>query len=218
MEKFKVKVDDRYLIGFIGDHGIKTSGISGDAVIFSISTIEDFRNDIIARLLPNCIIEFIPVPDEKQPESNPKELDLCEILKNAPRGLKLWSVIYGEVKLSYTLSKSEDYSIFFDRGRTDSRGRHYANFKGGECTLFPSKDNRDWSTFKLPYKLPVKGELCWTMSSVGNWITRFAVGESAMNGKAFFFDDQDCEGTTSPYIWHPLSEIPEVLKNNLKLK
>lgn len=31
----------------------------------------------------------------------------------------------------------------------DSKGR-YSDFKG-ECVLFPSKENRDWSTFKVPW-------------------------------------------------------------------
>ena len=31
-------------------------------------------------------------------------------------------------------------------------GKFYCDYKNGECVLFPSKENHDWSTFKVPKK------------------------------------------------------------------
>lgn len=71
--------------------------------------------------------------------------NLIEILRNAPKGLKLYSPIYGEVTLSdvqpcSVYVKCESISpkeIMFDEcGRKTEKG---------ECLLFPSKENRDWN-------------------------------------------------------------------------
>ena len=82
-----------------------------------------------------------------------KELNLVEILKDCPKGMELYSTIYGEVKLE-KVEDFEDstYSIYFYHGNNlqcvTKNGLHLVQHDG-ECTLFPSKDNRDWSTFKV---------------------------------------------------------------------
>lgn len=83
-----------------------------------------------------------------------KNLNLVEILKDAPKGTKLWSPFCGECELvavegNYTypiLCKASDgKEINFTK-----LGKYYdVFFKNGECVLFPSKENRDWSTFKV---------------------------------------------------------------------
>lgn len=82
-------------------------------------------------------------------------MNIAEILKDCPKGTKLYSPVYGEVKLLY-LDYNSKYPIVteIDNGCSISFtlfGRLYANHNG-ECMLFPSKDNRDWSTFKVPKK------------------------------------------------------------------
>jgi len=80
-----------------------------------------------------------------------KELDLVELLKDAPMGIMLYSPIFGECEL-VEISGNLIY-IVGDVGGEEynesfySNGRYYANC--GECLLFPSKNNRDWSTFKV---------------------------------------------------------------------
>ena len=82
-----------------------------------------------------------------------ENLDLVTILKDCPRGTKLYSTIYGDVTF-YKISDDEDYPIAFevdnlrDNGVT-TEGKFLKHFKG-ECTLFPSRDQRDWSMFKAP--------------------------------------------------------------------
>ena len=86
-----------------------------------------------------------------------KNFNLVKILKNAPKGTKLWSPICGECELisvrdtnTYPIlcKSSEGHDINFTEF-----GKYYGVlFKNGECVLFPSKENRDWSTFRVPNK------------------------------------------------------------------
>lgn len=81
-----------------------------------------------------------------------KELNLCEILKDCPKGTKLYSPIYGFMRLHSVNDESHSYPIFMADAENclhafHSDGRIYLNAQA-ECCLFPSKDNRDWSTFK----------------------------------------------------------------------
>lgn len=82
-------------------------------------------------------------------------LDLVDILKNCPRGTKLYSPLCGEVTLD---SVDEDYMYYPIKANRDGLqltfardGRFNRKFNG-ECMLFPSKDQRDWSKFKAPVK------------------------------------------------------------------
>ena len=83
-------------------------------------------------------------------------MNIAEILKDCPKGTKLYSPVYGDVYLLYVIDAP--YSIVVKPGNDNDYavsfapdGRLNANFNG-ECVLFPSKENRDWSTFKAPKK------------------------------------------------------------------
>ena len=79
-------------------------------------------------------------------------LDLVEILKNCPKGTKLYSTIHGEVTLNY-VSTDVNYpiNVIWREGTASfTRYGRYAIKSDGECILFPSKDQRDWSKFKVP--------------------------------------------------------------------
>lgn len=82
-----------------------------------------------------------------------ENLNLVEILKNCPKGTKLYSPIVGTVIFQY-INENIPYPIITryndnldDVYNFTKEGKYYAN-KGGECLLFPSKDQRDWSKFK----------------------------------------------------------------------
>lgn len=80
-----------------------------------------------------------------------ENINLVEILKDCPKGTKLYSIIYGEVEFD-RIEKVDIYSIIFvtksgNERTVTSDGKHY-NYCDGDCTLFPSKDQRDWSKFK----------------------------------------------------------------------
>ena len=81
-----------------------------------------------------------------------ENLDLTEILKDCPEGTKLYSPIFGDVEL-VNVYNDGDYPIevrssdnALDGFTKD--GRIFADYDG-ECTLFPSKDQRDCSKFKV---------------------------------------------------------------------
>lgn len=87
-----------------------------------------------------------------------ENLNLVEILKDCPEGTKLYSMVHGEVEFegcSYVPDdsiivvklKDEVYDNYTSQGLLDG-------FYDGECVLFPSKDQRDWSKFE--YKKPAK--------------------------------------------------------------
>ena len=83
-----------------------------------------------------------------------ENIDLTKILKNCPVGTKLYSPIYGEIYFEemrsngkypiITITKSI-YAATFTK-----EGFHYAD-EDGECILFPSKEQRDWSKFTAPW-------------------------------------------------------------------
>ena len=78
-------------------------------------------------------------------------MSLAKILKNCPKGMKLYSPIYGEVKFVEVTVLTESIGCGIN-GNTvyfHSDGSYY---KGGECMLFPSKEQRDWDKFMIPFK------------------------------------------------------------------
>ena len=76
-----------------------------------------------------------------------EKLDLVEILKDCPRGTKLYSPLCGEVVLNSVDEYCIDYPIEVncDIGQLafTRDGRLYDEFPDCECVLFPSKDQRD---------------------------------------------------------------------------
>lgn len=81
-----------------------------------------------------------------------QKLNIAEILKNKPRGTKLYSMIHG--KCSFEAVTDEIFKINFCTskfGLTQSGECTLIKFgnmyDGGECIIFPSKKMRDWSKF-----------------------------------------------------------------------
>ena len=71
-------------------------------------------------------------------------MNIAEILKDAPKGTKLFSPLFGEVKLE---SVSDDIIEVRIEGAVSTfykDGRYYRSYFNGECLLFPSKDKRNW--------------------------------------------------------------------------
>ena len=80
-----------------------------------------------------------------------ENLNLVEILKDCPKGTKLYSTVFGEVELdSIDVVSSHPICVVFPSG-DDSFTKDGKMFDGcdGECVLFPSKEQRDWSKFKV---------------------------------------------------------------------
>ena len=82
-----------------------------------------------------------------------EKLNLIEILKDCPQGTKLYSTVFGEVKFE-RIDTILSHPIVVRIGRIEddhtetfaADGRLYS-YHNGECVLFPSKEERNWSKF-----------------------------------------------------------------------
>ena len=78
-----------------------------------------------------------------------ENIDLTKILKDCPKGTKLYSPIFGELAFE-KIRSGEEYSIALIKGvhvaTFTKEGFYYADLCE-ECLLFPSKSQRDWSKF-----------------------------------------------------------------------
>lgn len=86
-------------------------------------------------------------------------INIAEILKDCPKGMKMYSPIYGKVEL-WKVNSNSVYSIMtatsIDRtGSFTSEGRLYEKYPSAECLLFPSSEMRDWTKF---FK---RGDVVW---------------------------------------------------------
>lgn len=87
-------------------------------------------------------------------------INIAEILKDCPEGMKLYSPLFGEVKLNgisensvsilSTYIDGKDYSDSFSKN-----GNYYQKYPQSECLLFPSSEMRDWAKF---FK---RGDVVW---------------------------------------------------------
>lgn len=82
-----------------------------------------------------------------------ENIDLTKILKDCPKGEKFYSSIYGEVEFD-RIGEYDSFPIVFivnqKNGSVTADGKHFENYDG-ECTFFPSKEQRDWSKFTAPW-------------------------------------------------------------------
>ena len=83
-----------------------------------------------------------------------ENIDLTKILKDCPKGWKLYSSAFGEVEFQY-IELGSVYPIII-KLKTGLIEKNTSNGKlldlyDVECTLFPSKDCRDWSKFTAPW-------------------------------------------------------------------
>ena len=82
-----------------------------------------------------------------------ENIDLTKILKDCPKGTKLYSTIFGEVEFDHIHNGSCTVGYKTNTGRNfdvSYEGKFFFFFYG-ECTLFPSKEQRDWSKFTAPW-------------------------------------------------------------------
>lgn len=87
-----------------------------------------------------------------------ENLDLTSILKGCPKGTELYHVVYGKVTF-FEMDDSE-YPICVKGILNDYQytsvtkdGKMWIDYDG-ECVLFPSKDQRDWSKFERFWDKP----------------------------------------------------------------
>ena len=94
------------------------------------------------------------MPEENTNNANTNDsLDLTKILKNCPAGHKFYSPIYGDVEFLMLLDSGKTRFQCYDSGVcynlvVKSDGKLHDN---GECLVFPSREQRDWSKFEAPW-------------------------------------------------------------------
>lgn len=99
-----------------------------------------------------------------------KKLNLIKILKDCPKGTKFYSPVYGKIEFIRieTFENNPDpitIKWFKDENTTYLEYlRADGTFRGlGECIIFPSEEQRDWSKWQRPF---VKGDVL--VSEAGN--------------------------------------------------
>ena len=79
-----------------------------------------------------------------------ENLDLTKILEGCPIGTKFYSTIFGKVSFE-EIDLDCEYPIIMSQGiitiPITKEGRDILDYYG-ECTLFPDKNQRDWSKFE----------------------------------------------------------------------
>lgn len=103
-----------------------------------------------------------------------EDLNLLEILKDAPKGTRLYSTIWGYMELvrvsTYGVTYKSKCGIEWDfKNNGHLLG---SSTEDGECVIFPSKEQRDWSKFKLdlPIDTPV---MVKTADLYSDWVIRY---------------------------------------------
>lgn len=81
-----------------------------------------------------------------------ENINLVEILKDCPKDTKLYSTIFGEVKFKQIKTEFGHQYVIIELKdllleRINFNGKLYNSYDG-ECMLFPSRDQRDWSKFQ----------------------------------------------------------------------
>ena len=83
-----------------------------------------------------------------------ENLNLVEILKDCPEGTKLYSPVFGEVEFESINDIIGPIVVTTNTGNAEcftADGKMYTRYNG-ECLLFPSKEQRDWSKFNVKKK------------------------------------------------------------------
>ena len=116
-------------------------------------------------------------------------MNIAEILKYCPKDTKLYSLVNGEV----TLVRIEDpeylqypIEVITNNHKSDFYTKDGLYTPFGECVLFPSIDQRDWSKFRIPVK---KGDIMMQIDGTSPFI---ASGESIDNYPKYICSITDC--------------------------
>lgn len=82
-----------------------------------------------------------------------EKINLCEILKDCPKGTEFWSDNFGKVKF---INVGTEWDTPIEVELSDGSSYYYTEegwcnkHLPANCMLWPSKDCRDWSKWKCP--------------------------------------------------------------------
>ncbi len=108
------------------------------------------------------------------------EINIAEILKYCPKGMQLYSPCFGYMVFD-GMDECYIYAIDNDKCRREFWLNGTMNDEG-ECMLFPSYDQRNWSKFEPPVLPPFEinrvkeGEMYWYFNGRGDVKTEQDLG------------------------------------------
>lgn len=160
-----------------------------------------------------------------------QKLNIAEILKNKPRGTKLYSMIHG--KCSFEAVTDEIFKINFCTskfGLTQSGECTLIKFgnmyDGGECIIFPSKEMRDWRKFSWKrgdVLIRTNSEYCigifdeWTSDDYSTFSAKYInLGLSDNFSCSYTCKTEEWEKTENSKNY--ISEIERVINGKLNLQ
>lgn len=119
-------------------------------------------------------------------------MNIAEILKYCNKGTKLYSTIFGDVYFQRVRSNKDLIEVTSDCDVSHEFFPNGSYSLQGECVLFPSKTQRDWSKFRLSIK---KGDIMMLENGTRPFIFRKYLKDST--GIEGFISDFYCGITKS---------------------
>ncbi len=153
-----------------------------------------------------------------------ENINIAEILKDKPVGLKLYSPTFGCIRFNGVY---KDKVYFYSEDTNAHSVNQYGKmYDGGECIIFPSKEMRDWSKFawkKGDVLIRTNSEYCigifdeWTSDDYSTFSAKYInLGLS---------DNFSCSYTCKTEEWKKtensknyISEIERVMNGKLNLQ
>lgn len=122
------------------------------------------------------------------------KINIVEILKDKPQGIKLYSSACGKCKLEEVDDKSFKISFYNSKFGFMNGGEVYLDKNGklyddGECIIFPSKEMRDWEKFSWK-----KGDVLVSKDNVHIIFEKFEDDTyTRFKGKHYFWEECNVE-------------------------
>lgn len=94
----------------------------------------------------------LSITQKKRRKKMENKINIAEILRDMPKGTKLYSSMFGKCKLEEVINDKEYPISVYIRDEQTTRtftkdGCYISNMEGSECVLFPSSKMRCWSKF-----------------------------------------------------------------------
>ena len=194
----------------------KTTGSCGSSIR------EDGKNVIFVEVKNEYREQ--PQQTEQQPKKEPQKLNLCEILKNCPKGTEFWSPMLGNVKLNSIDHAQQRVFVILETGanwyiNSDATITLDSYVTSAEIMLYPSREQRDWSKVKYESKkelprtwvefctnYPCKKDECCITSASGLYWTREGAERQVYCDKNFLPNRQAAEAHLAYMQLHQLRD------------
>lgn len=121
------------------------------------------------------------------------EIDLTKILKDCPKGTKLYTTTWGEVTFKRVNNEDKLYPIHIETymGYINlTKEGCYVNRIDAECIIFPSKEHQDWNKFTAPW---YKNEKASSQTNERTWLHLVSDVLTWKDGIGQYLDDPEVQ-------------------------